>query len=432
MINLWLALAGLLLVAFLFVAWPLWRHRHTFGLAAINDAEINQRLAENVRIFREHLQELENSFAAKAIEEKQFAQLKVELERNLLDDEASLRALNTPSSQKLGVKAAIVFCALVLLGGVFFYQKHGSADDVEIYVLQTEKMQQEYKNMLVDTKPDPALARELIEKFQARLKAQPDNLQYWFLLARTQLEVGSYGDAVKSYQQLLTLDSKSAMIMSELAQAMFLRDGNQMTPAVVDLARNALTLEPKNTIALGLLGMDAYIRKDYRETIRYWQKSVDILGPESSSTQAISSGIQKAKESYVAAGGKLEDLLVKSPYTIKLEVSLGAKPKVTQDQVVFVYARAWQGSPMPLAIARIKVKDLPTTIQLDETMAMSPAASLATAADVEVVARVSPSGSAKAEVGDWLAKQGPISMKSVPQVIQLEINEQFTGDAAKP
>jgi len=105
---------------------------------------------------------------------------------------------------------------------------------------------------------------------------------------------------------------------------------------------------------------------------------------------------------------------------------------VTQDQVVFVYARAWQGSPMPLAIARIKVKDLPTTIQLDETMAMSPAASLATATDIEVVARVSPSGSAKAEVGDWLAKHGPVSMKSVPDHIELEINEQFTGDTAKP
>jgi cytochrome c-type biogenesis protein CcmH len=191
-------------------------------------------------------------------------------------------------------------------------------------------------------------------------------------------------------------------------------------------------LDPKNTIALGLLGMDAFIRKDYRDTIRYWQKSLDIMGAESSSSQAISAGIEKAKQAYVADGGKLEDLLAKSPYTIKLAVSLGARPKVTQDQVVFVYARAWQGSPMPLAIARIKVKDLPTTIQLDETMAMSPASSLGTATDVEVIARVSPSGSAKAEVGDWLAKQGPVSMKSVPELIQLEINEQFTADAPKP
>jgi cytochrome c-type biogenesis protein CcmH len=292
-------------------------------------------------------------------------------------------------------------------------------------------MQRDYKNMMADLQPDPALARVLVEQYQARLKDEPDSLQYWFLLARTQMELGSYADSVKSYQEVLKRDSKSPMIMAELAQAMFLRDGNQMTPPVADLARNAFTLDPKNTMALGLLGIDAYSRKDYRETIRYWQKSVDLMGPESSGSLALSAGIQKAKQQYVAEGGKLDDLTAKSPYTIKLAVTLGASPKVTQDQVVFVYARKWQGSPMPLAIARIKVRDLPTTIQLDETMAMSPAASLANVSEVEVVARVSPSGSAKAEVGDWLGKKGPISMKSIPEIIELEINEQFAGDVPK-
>ena len=432
MINLWLALGGLLLLAVIFVVWPLWRHRHSASLAAVNETEINQRLSENVRIFREHLVELENSFASQAIDEQQFAQLKLELERNLLEDEASLRSLSVRSSKKFGIKTAAAFCVIVLLGGIFFYQKHGSADDVQVYALQSEKMQQDYQDMLADRQPDPSLAKNLIVEYQKRLQDQPDSLQYWFLLARTQLEIGNYAESVKSYQELFKRDPKSPMIMGELAQAMFLRDGNVMSPPVADLAKNAFVLDPKNTMALGLLGIDAYSRKDYRETIRYWQKSVEIMGPQSSGSQALSAGIERAKQSYVAEGGKLDDLLVKSPYTLKLEVSLGAKPKVTQDQVVFVYARAWQGSPMPLAIARIKVRDLPTTILLDETMAMSPAASLATANDIEVVARVSPSGSAKAEVGDWLGKQGPISMKSVPESLQLEINEQFTGDTAKP
>jgi cytochrome c-type biogenesis protein CcmH len=432
MTTLWPALSGLFLLAFIFVAWPLWRHRRSASLAGIDESEVSQRLAENVRIFREHLAELENNLASHAIDEKQFSQLKLELERNLLDDEVSLRARNNRTSQNLGAKFVVAFCVLLLVGGIFFYRKRGNAEDVFIYSLQTEKMQKDYADMLQSINPDPARARELIEKYQARLKVEPNSLQYWFLLARTQMEIGGYADAVKAYQEVLTRDAKSPMVMAELAQAMFLRDGNQMTPAVADLAKNAYTLDPKNTMALGLLGIDSYSRKDYRETIRYWQKSVELMGPNSSGSIALSAGIEKAKQSYVAEGGKLEDLQVKSPYTIKLEVTLGSLPKVTQDQVVFVYARAWQGSPMPLAIARIKVRDLPTTIQLDETMAMSPAASLATATDVEVVARVSPSGSAKAEIGDWLGKKGPISMKSIPAVIQLEINEQFTADAAKP
>ena len=120
MINLWLAISGLFFLAFIFVAWPLWRHKKTAHLTAIDDSEVNQRLAENVRIFREHLVELENNLASQAIDEKQFAQLKLELERNLLDDEVSMRARNTRSSHKLGVKAVAAFCVLLLVGGIVF------------------------------------------------------------------------------------------------------------------------------------------------------------------------------------------------------------------------------------------------------------------------------------------------------------------------
>ena len=422
----------LLLLAVVFVVWPLWRYKKSAASPALDQAEIQARLDENVRIYREHLAELENSLASQAIDDAQFAQLKIELERNLLDDEASLHALQKKTSQYLGVNIVLVFCALILIGGVFFYRYHGSSKDVYIQTLQQEKLQQDYQDMLQNRDPNPARAQQLIVEFEDRLKAKPDNIQYLFLLARAQMEVGNFAEASKVYQRVLTLDSQSSMIMAELAQALYLRDGNKITPPVVDLAKSAVTLDPKNTMALGLLGIDGYNRKDYPAAIKYWQKTVDISGVDSQGGRALSTGIERAKQAFVAAGGKLEDLAVKSAYAVKVAVSLGANVKANPDQTLFVYARAWQGSPMPLAIARIKVSDLPTTIQLDETMAMSPASSLANAGDIELVARISPSGSAKAEVGDWQAKQGPIAMKALPNQVVLEINEQVTAESLKP
>jgi cytochrome c-type biogenesis protein CcmH len=432
MIDLWFGVLILLLLASVFVIWPVWRYKNSATSPALDQAEIQARLDENVRIYREHLAELENSLASQAIDDSQFAQLKLELERNLLDDEASLHALQKKSSQYLGVNLVLGFCVLLLIGGVFFYQYRGSSQDVYIQTLQQEKLQQDYQDMLQNRDPNPARAQQLIVEFEDRLKDKPDNIQYLFLLARAQMEVGNFAEAAKAYQRVLTLDSQSPMIMAELAQAIFLRDGNNITPPVVDLAKGAVTLDPKNTMALGLLGIDAYNRKDYPAAIKYWQKTVDISGADSQGGRALSAGIEKAKQAFVAEGGKLEDLVAKSVYAVKVVVSLGAKVKTNPDQTLFVYARAWQGSPMPLAIARIKVSDLPTTIQLDETMAMSPASSLANAGDIEVIARISPSGSAKAEVGDWLAKQGPISMKSLPNQVVLEINTQLTAEPLKP
>ncbi len=432
MMTLWLPLIGLLLVAVGFVAWPLWRYKNAGSTALINHHELEERLVENVRIFREHLSELENNFSAQAISAQEFSQLKVELERNLLADEQSLREQHAPSSQRLGVKVSLLLCAVIFLGGVLFFNQRSGLVDVHIQKLQQEKLQSDYQDMVQNRDPNPARAQELVAEYEARLKQKPDNIQYWFLLARAQMELGNFAEGAKAYQRVLSLDPQSSMIMAELAQAMFLADGNKVTPPVADLAKSALTLDPKNTMALGLLGINAFAQKDFRNAIRYWQKSVDLVGADSQGGRALLSGIEKAKQSFIAEGGKPEDLVVKSPYAVKLVVSLGSKVKAKSDQIVFVYARAWQGSPMPLAIARIKVGDLPASVQLDETMAMSPASSLATATDIEVVARISPSGSAKAEIGDWLAKKGPISMSSIPSDVQLEINEQLTAESIKP
>ncbi len=433
MLSLLLAIAVLSLMAVMFMAWPLWHYRHTvLKTSVVSDAELNARLAENVRLFREHLAELENNFAAQAIGAEQFAQLKLELERNLLDDETSLREGNSKASSFIGIKTAALFSAFLLIAGGFLYHKLGSADDVAVQVLQQQKLQLDYQDMVQNRDPDPARTQALIVEYKARLNAKPNNLQYWFLLARAQMEISNFSEAAQSYQQVLERDPQSSMIMAELAQAMFLRDGNRMSPPIADLAKSTLTLDPKNTLALGLAGINAFSKKNYREAIGYWQRTVDIVGAESAGGKALSEGIDRAKQQFVAEGGKLEELTAKSAYAVQLLVSLGDKVKAKPDQIVFIYARAWQGSPMPLAITRIKVSELPKLVTLDETMAMSPMATLANTPNIEVVARVSSDATAQTKVGDWQIKQGPISMKAIPEKIELKINEQVQTLEAKP
>ncbi len=433
MLSLWLAIAVLLSIAVMFMAWPLWRYRNTLTKNShADDAQLNARLAENVRLFREHLTELENNLTAQTIGVEQFSQLKLELERNLLDDESSLREGSSRASSLIGINTVAIFSVFILIAGVGIYHKLGSADDVTVQILQQEKAQLDYQDMVQNRDPDPMRAHALISEYKARVKAKPDDAQYWFLLARTQMEVSSFTEATQSYQKVLEQDPKSAMIMAELAQAMFLRDGSRMSPPIAELAKNALVLDAKNTMALGLAGIDAFSKSQYREAIGYWQRTVDLIGAESSGGQAYAVGIERAKQEYIAGGGKLEDLTIKSLYAVQLFVSLGDKVKSRPDQIVFIYARAWKGSPMPLAIARVRVSDLPQLVSLDETMAMSPMATLANTPEIEVVARISTDGTAQTKPGDWQVTQGPISMKAIPEKIDLQINEQYKPAQAKP
>lgn len=417
----------LLVLVVFFIAYPAYRYRKPVSHESIG---VNQsaEAVENLRLFRKNEADLAAQLAGGQISASQHAELLVELQRTLIADQHSLRQKTSATAMGFGGVLVGGLALVVVVGSLFFYYKKGALADVAVHALQQSKMEQDYKDMLQNKAASPERAQELISAYQERTQAHPENIQYWFLLARAQMEVGQFGAAASAYQEVLKRDKQSAMVMAEAAQAIFLRDGNKTSEEVVSLARNALTLEPENTMAMGLLGIAAYNTKDFKSCIRYWQKAVDLLGENSQGAQALVAGIEKAKSAYVAAGGKLEDLTAKSIYSITLEVKLGPKAKVKPDQVVFVYARTFQGMPMPLAIQRLKVSDLPKTVQLDESMAMSPAASLATAEKVEVLARVSETGSAQAKMGDWLARQGPVDMKAIPEKIVLEINDQYQGN----
>ena len=76
---------------------------------------------------------------------------------------------------------------------------------------------------------------------------------------------------------------------------------------------------------------------------------------------------------------------------------------------------------MPLAIQRLNANSLPLTVTLDDTMAMMAGVSLSTAGELEVVARLSVSGSPVPQPGDWQAATGPVSLAQGSVSLDLEI-----------
>lgn len=73
---------------------------------------------------------------------------------------------------------------------------------------------------------------------------------------------------------------------------------------------------------------------------------------------------------------------------------------VGAEDTVFIFARASQGPPMPLALVRVQVKDLPKEFTLEDGQAMMPGMELSRFDTVDIVARVSKSGNAMPQPGD--------------------------------
>ena len=109
--------------------------------------------------------------------------------------------------------------------------------------------------------------------------------------------------------------------------------------------------------------------------------------------------------------------------SVTVDLSDEARAASSDDQVVFIYATATQGPPMPLAVSRLSVADLPVTVVLDNSMAMIPTMTLSTFDSVTVGARISTTGNAVAQQGDWF-NEAPNIEPSTTDEISLVIDQQ--------
>jgi cytochrome c-type biogenesis protein CcmH len=108
--------------------------------------------------------------------------------------------------------------------------------------------------------------------------------------------------------------------------------------------------------------------------------------------------------------------------SVKVSLDPALRERLAPGDTVFVYARAVEGPPMPLAVVRRPATELPFTVTLDDSMAMVPAMSLSRFDSVRVSARVSHSGNAMPQSGDLRGEVSPVKVAS-SSVIEIVINE---------
>jgi cytochrome c-type biogenesis protein CcmH len=263
---------------------------------------------------------------------------------------------------------------------------------------------------------------EMVDKLAARLKDRPDDAEGWTMLARSYTVLARYRDALPAYRRAITLQPRDAALLADYADALgAANDGKPDAESLATIDR-ALAIDPTQPKALALSGTVAFDRGDYATAVTQWQKIADRLPPDSEFHQQVMANIDEARRrGGLASTPKSSDPPIAAGRealtgTVSLAPALAAR--VAPTDTVFVFARP-EGARMPVAVQRATVADLPLHFRLDDSMAMSPTAKLSTTPRVIVAARVSKSGNAIPQSGDFGGEISPVAPGTNGLVIEI-------------
>lgn len=387
MIDFWLPAGLLLLTALAFLLIPVLRIRK---LQAEED-----RTALNVTLYQERLQELENQLQAGVLDQAQMEAGRAEAARELLDDTEGVQR----RSSVLGGKIPLISALLVPVLGVALYLHWGAVDEV----VQTRQM----------AAAQPQSIEEMTARLEQTVQQQPESAEAWYFLGRTYMAQERAGDAAKAFERAVEIAGRAPELLGQWAQALYFAEGKQWSEQMQALTDEALKADPQEVTSLGLLGIAAYESQRYADAVSYWERLVAVLPEQDPSRAAIAGGIERARQQ-MGEGEQPSAAAEPSAKVHALEVSVSLSPEVQQnvqpDDAVFVFARALSGPPMPLAVKRLKVSDLPMQISLSDVDAMMPELKISRFDQVQLVARVSRAGNATQ--GEWTGQTGPVASTS--------------------
>lgn len=381
----WIA-AGLLLAgALMFLLPPLLRGSAR-GTGSSQDVV-------NVAIHRDQLRELEQDLEAGTISRERYAQARVEIEKRLLEDvgdEPSGEARSAPG------RGLAIFLALAL-----------PAVAVALYVILGNPAGLDPQRAAADAARSitPEQIAAMADRLAARLKDNPDDIEGWVMLARSYAVLERHKDAAVALAQAVARAPQDAQLLADYADALAMAQHRSLAGEPEQILARALEVDPKNIKALAMAGSAAFERKDYAQAAQHWQRLLDLLPADSELAQTVRGSIAQAQS--------LRPSLPQTPAATvsgTVELAPWLAGRVNPDDTVFIFARTASGSGMPLAVLRKRVKELPLQFALDDTMAMASNAGLSSASQVVLGARISKSGSAAPQPGDFQGLTAPIKV----------------------
>ncbi len=259
---------------------------------------------------------------------------------------------------------------------------------------------------------------------EQRLQSAPDDPEGWFVLARSYMFLKRYDEAVSAFESLHRLVGDDPGMLVRYADAAAMASGGRITGRPFELVQRALAVDPNQAQGLWLAGMGAAEQGDHASALGYWRRLEPLLENDAASLAEIRELMARSEQQLAETGGDaavagapaIAAAAAAKSLTVSVALDDKLAPRVSPSDIVFVFARAVDGPPMPLAVVRRRAGELPLQVTLDDSMAMVPAMRLSQFEQVRVGARISRSGQAQAQSGDLQGEIASVTLADTATV----------------
>lgn len=423
MIIFWILAAGLIGLALLFVVPPLVSRR-----AERPDVD---RDALNLAVFRQQVEELDSDLASGELDKEQYDAARRDLERELLRDVEGSNEGGSAAGTNSGRWAALGLVALIPVISISLYLHQG---DVGIIPrLHTAAVQPAGSQQVSADHPatggPPASLDVMVERLAKRMEKQPNDVQGWLMLGRSYTVLHKPDQAVHALEKAYQLAPRQPDVLTAYAQALAAKNGNHLDGRPAALIRTALEIDPQDIDARWLDGLLAFQQGQFPRAASQWEGILARFDPQGKEAGVLHRLVNEARRraglppvqtraggstqmADNAATGAAAGTGAQTSRSARLTVDVSLDPALAAqappEETVFIYAKAVSGPPMPLAVQRVHVSQLPLSITLDDSMAMTPAMRLSAFPEVTVGARISKSGQPIPQSGDLEGMVSPV------------------------
>lgn len=412
---------ALIAVVLLVLTVALWKGSRQGADRAADQLDAAHHPAEaNAAVYRDQMAELDREYLLGNLNHEELKVARDELAQRLLTD-IDTAVVDTPASAPVASpviwrKPWIGIALLVLVipvSSLLMYAMLGQPAALDPLALQ--------QGLDESSEVTPEKLTEMATALTRRLQDEPNSMEGWVMLGRVQRARGHFDESAEALRRALLL-SNDDNISIERAEVLAQLNGGSFAGEPWRIIQRVLSADPHHLNALFLAGSASYAEMNFRSALRFWERAREGVPADSPDAPELDRAIAEAREKMglppipPRAATAPADTPSTNPTADVLASSISGRVSVVNElkgliaptDTVFVYATAVSGSRMPVAIVKTTADKLPFDFVLDDRTAMSPSAKLSGMDEVTVRVRISKSGQAVAQPGDYGVSLSPV------------------------